>query len=118
VPELELLDGVVAVAKLAPKAVLPGWASTQTAGPLHVIVRTADETSIVCDDDVVPADVPALRKLRVLRLATPPAPDAVGVIAAITSELADRGVWVLALGTHDTDYVLVRESELDRVPLA
>ena len=53
-----------------------------------------------------------------LTLDPEPHPDAVGVLAGITRQLAGAGMWVLAICTHDTDYVLVRASELDRLPSA
>lgn len=61
----------------------------------------------------MPPDVTALRDLRALVLAEPPDPDAVGILAALTAALAEAGVWVLAICTHDTDHLLVRAAELD-----
>lgn len=104
------------MARLAPDASLPDWAATPS-GPVWTVTRTAHECSVCCADEAVPEDVPALRALRVLTLDPPPHPDAVGVLAGVTRQLADAGCWVLAICTHDTDYVLVRASELDRVPL-
>jgi len=42
------------------------------------------------------------------------APELVGVLVSLAEPLADAGIPILALGTHDTDYVLVREADLDR----
>jgi hypothetical protein len=38
----------------------------------------------------------------------------VGVLVSLATPLADAGIPILAIGTHDTDYVLVREADLDR----
>lgn len=112
-PAVRLLEGAVAVVRLAPGAELPGWAAT-TSGPVWTVTRTARETSICCAQDVVPPDAVALRDLRALVLAEDPPPDAVGVLAALTAALAQAGVWVLAICTHDTDHLLVRAAELER----
>jgi hypothetical protein len=34
-----------------------------------------------------------------------------GILKQIIDPLAQARVWILALGTHDTDYVLVREDQ-------
>lgn len=63
----------------------------------------------------MPDDATALRDLCALGLAEPPAPDAVGVMAELATALAQAGIWLIAIGTHDTDYVLVRAADADRV---
>jgi hypothetical protein len=35
-----------------------------------------------------------------------------GILKQVIDPLAHALVWVLALGTHDTDYVLVREDQV------
>ena len=35
-------------------------------------------------------------------------------MVSLASPLADAGIPILAIGTYDTDYVLVRESDLTR----
>ena len=42
------------------------------------------------------------------------APELVGVLASLAKPLADAGIPILAIGTHDTDYVLVRAADLER----
>jgi hypothetical protein len=37
----------------------------------------------------------------------------IGVLASVATPLAESEVSVLAIATYDTDYVLVRESQLD-----
>jgi len=42
------------------------------------------------------------------------APELVGILVSLATPLADAGIPILAIGTHDTDYVLVREADLER----
>jgi hypothetical protein len=37
----------------------------------------------------------------------------VGVLSSVAAPLAESGVGILAIATYDTDYVLVRGSQLD-----
>ena len=41
-------------------------------------------------------------------------PELVGVLVSLAKPLADAGIPILAIGTHDTDYVLVREVDVER----
>ncbi|MDQ3636932.1 MAG: ACT domain-containing protein [Actinomycetota bacterium] len=37
----------------------------------------------------------------------------IGILVSVAAPLAEAGVSVFAIATYDTDYVLVRESQLD-----
>jgi hypothetical protein len=108
---LRVLPGALAIARLAGDAALPAWAAS-AGGPLWAVVRTAGELSIVCDQDAVPAGVPAQRGRRALEVAGPLDLSMTGVLAALTVPLAQAGVPVFALATYDTDYLLVGEDRL------
>jgi hypothetical protein len=76
--------------------------------------RTSTELSIVADEAVVPAQLKAERGYRVLRVEGPLQLNLVGIIAAIAVPLARAGVPIFPIATFDTDYVLVRESNIDK----
>jgi hypothetical protein len=38
----------------------------------------------------------------------------VGILASISKTLADCGVSIFAISTYDTDYILVKEIDIDR----
>jgi hypothetical protein len=110
---LTVLPGVLAMARLEAGAELPAWAATP-AGPCWTVTRTADELSVLTTDDAVPSEHPeALRGLRALVATGPLDPELTGVLAGITGTLAAAGVWLLAVCTYDTDYVLVRQARLE-----
>ena len=109
---LELLAGTYAVCRLAPDEPVPAWAWT---GQVSSVTRTDAELSIVCAEAAVPVSIERVeRGWRVLRVVGPLPFDAVGVMAQLTVPLAAAGISILALATFDTDYLLVRECDLER----
>lgn len=109
--QLEVLDGLLAICKLPSDAPDPIWAI----GPgLCSITRTTDELSVVCRKDHVPIGLNCERDWRGLRVRGTMSFSRVGVLASLTTSLADAGVGRIVISTDDTDYVLVRESDLDR----
>lgn len=109
VMELRVLRGRLAVCRLPVDAPIPAWA---LAGALVSITRAADELSIVCPEADVPDEVQAERGWRTLQVAGPLDFALTGVLAALAVPLAEAGVSIFALSTYDTDYVLVRASDL------
>jgi hypothetical protein len=49
-----------------------------------------------------------------LMIEGPLAPEMVGVMMSLITPLAEVGVSIFAISTFDTDYVLVRASQLER----
>jgi uncharacterized protein len=109
--ELELLPGRYAACRFSPADPVPEW--VPRAGPLVVVARTPHELSIVCDEVAVPDGLRAERGFRALVVGGPLPFEAVGIMAGITSALADAAIPLLAISTFDTDYVLVRESRVE-----
>jgi len=110
--KLLVLPQVLAVCRLAPDAALPDWIDI-TAGFL-TISRTADELSLVCDLERVPEGVRVEPGWRAFKVEGPLDFALTGVLAALANPLADAGISIFAISTFDTDYLLVRENELDR----
>ena len=105
------VPGRFAVCRLSPADAVPSWAN----GPGFVsITRTDDELSIVCADALVPQGTECMRGYAAMRVEGTLAPELVGVLVSLATPLADAGIPILAIGTHDTDYVLVREADLER----
>lgn len=108
--ELEVLPGRMAVCRLEADSPVPVWAKGQA---LFSLTWTADEFSMVCDEDSVPENIPAERGWRVLKVQGPLAFSMVGVLAELSGLLAGAGVSIFALSTFDTDYILVKEERLE-----
>src|SRR5689334_5688976 len=104
---LRLHPQIFGMCKLAPTADLPRALSR--AAPCF-IARTSTELSIVAFHDLLEASVGRFRLLGIdLTFGTTES----GILRRVIDPLADAEVWVLALGTHDTDYVLVREDQVE-----
>ena len=109
------LAGSFAFCKLDQGAAIPAWA---TGGDFFSITRTTDELSIVCPQSVAPEDVHCERDWRCLRVAGTMAFSVVGVLASLVTPLAEAGISVFALSTFDTDYLLVKEKDLENAVAA
>src|SRR5258708_33262857 len=110
---LEILDGELAVVRLDPAAPLPAWLDW-SASPFVSATRTADELSIVCAGGLVPAAARAERGWRAVKVRGPLGFALTGILRSLLAPLAEAGLSVFALSTFDTDYVLVRASDLAR----
>jgi hypothetical protein len=100
-----------AVCRLNADAAVPTWAS---AGKFFSMTRTAEELSVVCPQSLVPDGVRCERDWRCIRVAGTMDFSMIGVVAALVTPLAEASVSVFVLSTFDTDYMLVKESDLER----
>ncbi len=107
--EIIELPGRLAVARLAPFSEIPLWAAT---GSISAIVRTAEELSIVCDAQSVPASVQSERDWVAFKIAGPLPFSQTGVLAGLIEPLAGATIPVFVVSTYDTDYILVKAVEL------
>ncbi len=69
---------------------------------------------MVCLESMVPQGVQKEPGWRCLRVAGKLNFALVGVLASLLTPLASAGVSVLALSTFDTDWILIKENDLDR----
>lgn len=107
---LARVPGCFAVARLPPDAAIPSWAT----GALTSITRTSDELSIVCEEELVPSGVYAVRDFAALRVVGTIDFGVVGLLSMLTRALADAGISVFVFSTFDTDYLLVRTTDWPR----
>ena len=112
---LQLLPGEMAVVRQAPGSPMLRWGR---AGPVSAVVFTADETSIVCAADAVPASEQAERGFRVLAVEGPIPFATAGVLASLTAPLAQAGISLFAFSTYDTDYLMVKDAVLSAAEAA
>ena len=101
---LQLMSEPMAICRLASDDPLPPWAMTAA---YWSITRTPDELSVVCPEAVVPPEVAASRGWRALRFEGPLPLDQTGILASVTTPLANAHVSLFALATYETDYVLI-----------
>ena len=113
--DLKVLPGLYAVCRLEATEAIPAWAVD---GGLFSVTRTADELSIVCEQDRVPDGIRCERDWRVLKVAGPLDFALVGILASLAGALADAGISLFALSTFDTDYLLVQADAVERAVAA
>jgi hypothetical protein len=77
------------------------------------ITRTREELSIVCESSQVPAEIPAERGWRCMQVGGPLDFSLVGVLASLAEPLARAGIPIFAISTFDTDYILVRSTQIE-----
>jgi hypothetical protein len=110
-----VLPDLLAVCKLAPNAPVPLWAS---ASGFTSITRTSDELSIVCRQEAVPEGIKCERGWRCLRVAGTIDFGVVGVLASLVTPLAEARIGVFVISTFDTDFLLVKATDLDKAVVA
>ena len=107
---ISILPVRLAVCRLEPTDSTPGWLR----GPFTSVTRTADELSVICDDEAVPAGVKAERGWQALKVEGPIPFEMTGVAAALIAPLAEARISVFLLATFDTDYLLLKEEVFER----
>jgi len=112
---LFLLDCRLAVCRLGPHDEVPGWAGGSA---FSSVTRTSTELSIVCREDAVPVGIHREGGWRVFQVEGPLDFALTGVLASIAQPLAEAGVSLFAVSTFDTDYVMVRERDVEAAVLA
>lgn len=132
--KLRLLASRFAVCRMKADVPLPAWALSSG---WFSMTRTADELSIVCEEESVPVqhaikqhagvpDMPAAadRSLRVesgwrmLKVEGTLDFSLIGILAEIAGVLAKASVSLFVVSTFDTDYVLVKAERLETAILA
>jgi hypothetical protein len=107
---LRVLDESLAITRLPADAGVPAWAGS--APGFRSVTRTAEELSIVCADQAVPADTTDERGWRALAVEGALELSQVGVLSELAGPLAAAGVPIFVISTYETDYVLVPDEAL------
>ena len=105
-----MLGERLSICRLDAREEVPAWA---TGSSFFSVTRTRDELSVVCPEDVVLEGIFRERGWRAFRLEGTFDLSMVGVLASVASPLAKAGASIFVVSTFDTDYVLVREEQLD-----
>jgi hypothetical protein len=111
--DLTVLPEPLAICRLRASDRIPSWALEEHES-LSSITRTPDELSIVCPEEAVPPDTQVEPGWRALVVPGPIAFETTGVLASIAGPLARAGISIFAVSTYDTDYVLVKEADVER----
>jgi hypothetical protein len=82
-------------------------------GEFFTVSRAFDELSFVCPQESVPDGVRCNKNWRCLKVEGPLPFNMTGVLASIMVPLANAKVPVFVFSTYDTDYIMVRDDDLE-----
>lgn len=105
----KLLAETFGILKLPPTHPFPDWLRD---GSVFFVARTEDEFSVMCPQAFIPAGLIYSAGWRCLRVHGDLAFDEVGVAARISRPLAEAGLSIFVVSTHDRDYVFVAQADL------
>lgn len=106
---LTVLQPQLAVCRLSPTAPFPEWTLSSA---FFNLTRTEEELSVVCEDSRVPEGITKEGGWRALKVEGPLDFALTGILAGIAGALARAEISIFAISTYDTDYILVRGSNL------
>ena len=109
---LSLMPDSFAICKLSPDSAIPSWVVD---GEFFSITKTPDELSIVCNEKIVPPGVAAEREWAAFKIDGPLDFAMTGILSSIASPLADARISVFVISTYDTDYILVKRENVEKV---
>ena len=107
---MKLLKEKYGVCRLDKTELIPKWAQNSE---IFSITRTLDELSIVCIEDSIPNDIKCEKDWRILKIEGPLDFSLIGILASISTILAQKGISIFAISTYDTDYILVKNKDID-----
>lgn len=104
-----VLPGEYAICRMEPGSSFPSWAVVSA---FYTVSKSDSELSIVCDASLVPPSVECSKEWRLLQIAAVLDLSLTGITAKFSTALADAGVNLCVIATHDTDYILVQQQKL------
>ena len=107
---MKLLKETHGVCRLDKNELIPEWAQKSD---FFSITRTSDELSIVCSQKDIPSGIKFEGDWKILKIEGPLDFSLVGILASITAILAQKRISIFAISTYDTDYILVKDKDID-----
>ncbi|MBP2657794.1 MAG: amino acid-binding protein [Firmicutes bacterium] len=108
--KFEVLPDTLGVSKLNSTQNIPQWAYQ---GSFFAITKTSDELSIVCPEMAIPEEVICERGWRALKIVGILDFSLIGILSVVSTVLANAGVSIFAISTYNTDYLLVKDMDLE-----
>ncbi len=108
--KLQILPQQFSIHRLAPESRIPAEVYQSD---FYSVTKTADELSIVCDVTIpltAERSVSGWSCFRVVGLLDF---SLTGIMAGLSTSLAEMGISLFAISTYDTDYILVKTDQLE-----
>lgn len=103
-------EGDFSVTQLEPGAPLPAWFQDSS---FYAAMKTRSELSVICETRCVPPGTKTDDGWSCLEVIGPMEFTVVGVMASLSGALAKAGISLMAVSTFDTDYLLVKQPNLE-----
>lgn len=113
---LSLTPDRLTVCQLPANAPLPAWAAN--ANGFVSITRTTEELSLVCREDLAPADMKQEAGWRAFKIEGPLDFGLTGILASVLDPLAQAKISIFAISTYHTDYILVKADKVEAATAA
>ena len=107
---MKLLKEEYGVCRLDNAEEIPEWAKNSD---FFSITKTGEELSIVCAEESIPSGIKCERHWKILKIQGPLDFSLVGILASISSILAQNKISIFAISTYDTDYILVKNKDIE-----
>ena len=108
---LSILPEKLGICHFNKKSPIPDWAKEIS---FCSITRTPDELSIVCPQDKIPGGILVEKDWRAFKIEGPLGFVLTGIVSSISDPLAKAGISILYISTYETDYILVKEENLNK----
>jgi len=108
---LVVLPGTYAIARFAPNSTIP---FPYEESFFYSVSKTDQELSLVCEESFLRGDVKAERRRRLIRVESTLAFSLTGIVASLATPLAEAAVSIFSVSTYDTDYLLVRDEDVEK----
>jgi len=107
---IRLLEGKYGICRLERNALIPEWVNKSD---FLSITRTLDELSVVCSEECIPDSIKCEKGRRILKIEGPLDFSLIGILSSISAILAREGISIFVVSTYDTDYILVKNDDID-----
>jgi len=108
--KMRVIDGTFGVCRLSSMEKLPNWIEINE---FYSITKTEDELSIVCSDKNIPNEITHENDWKIIKVEGPLDFSLTGVLSSLSTALANQGISIFAISTYDTDYILVKNKDIE-----
>lgn len=109
--QLKFLDGVFTVHRISVGSKI---SPTVYESNFFAVTKTDEELSIVCDSSIHVESEKSEAGWSCFKVVGPLDFSLTGVLAKLSTCLAEANISIFAISTYDTDYILVRTQEMER----
>lgn len=109
---LSLLPEKLGICHLDKKSPIPAWAIENI--NFSSIAKTRNELSIVCPQDKIPGGILAEKDWRAFKVEGSLGFVLPGIVASLSTPLAKAKISIFYISTYETDYLLVKEENLEK----